>query len=98
MYSVSLNKQAIKDIQKAIDYFESKSSGLGDKFELEIDEYIKSLERSPLFQIRYGNIRCLPLKKFHFMIHFRVDLIKKHVFVEAIIHTSQDPRDWLSSH
>lgn len=94
MYTVYIDKRAVDDIRCAIDYYESKVLGLGEKFEIEVDEYINSLELNPFFEIRYNDVRCLPLKKFPYMIHFRIDKVINKVFIDAVLHTSLDPKIW----
>ena len=42
------------------------------KFKTELNAYVDTLKKSIAFQVRYSDIRCLPLKKFPFMIHFSV--------------------------
>ena len=94
IYTIQVKDQAIDDIQNAIDYYNTKAYGLGSEFEEEVNEYINVLKTTPLFRIRYGYVRCLPLKRFPFMIHYVVDELHCHVDIYAIAHTSQDPRTW----
>lgn len=93
-FVVEIDQRAIKDIQKAIDYYDEQQIGLGQKFENYINKYFKILAKNPLFQIRYDNIRCLPLRKFPFMIHFSVDEESQKVLVYAIINTNLDPKTY----
>ncbi len=95
-FILELDPRAIKDIQEAIDYYDEQLTGLGEKFETYLNKYIKSLSKNPFFHFRYDNIRCLPLKKFPFMIHYTVDENIKAVYIHAIINTSKDPKEyWL---
>lgn len=93
-YKIKIDRRALKDIQDIIEYYESKSIGLGVKFENELDIFIDTLSRNPLFQIRYEKVRCLPLRKFPFMIHYTVDESKCTVFIHAVFHTSRSPKLW----
>ena len=65
---------AIQDVQDAVDYYDEQSFGLGEKFERELNQFLETLEVSPFFQNRYNAVRCLPLKKFPFMVHLLLEL------------------------
>lgn len=97
-FSVSYQNEALLHLQKTIDYYNSKQNGLGKRFGSEVIKTSKKLEKNPYFQIRYDNIRCVPIKKFPFMIHFLVQEELKKVRIYAILHTSLDPDQfWVNS-
>jgi len=59
-------------------------------------ETLKTLQQNPHFQIRYNDIQCLPLKDFKYMIHFKVDEIKKEVHIYAVLSTYLNPKEsWI---
>jgi hypothetical protein len=83
------------DIQEAIDWYNSKQEGLGKLFLTELKKYLNLLQQTPKsFAIRYNTTRCLPLKKFPFLIHYRVDDEENTIYVDAILHTSRNPEIW----
>jgi hypothetical protein len=82
-----------RDVQEAITYYNSKKEGLGSIFYKALKVRYKSLKTNPFFQIRYQNIRCLPMKKFPYMIHFTLDEDSKTVFIEGVFNTSLNPDD-----
>jgi len=41
------------DIQQAIDYYDAKQIGLGEKFEAALDKRLASIQNNPFYQIRY---------------------------------------------
>lgn len=95
-FLVTVLPRALYDIQDAVYYYESLSPGLGRKFFEEVDTFMQVLTKSPFYQVRYDNVRCLPLKKFPYIIHFRVDEVQRLVRVEAIINCHQNPgTSWL---
>jgi plasmid stabilization system protein ParE len=96
-FAVLLEPRALADIQQAIDYYDSRQAGLGKKFESTIDKHFLVISRNPFFQIRYSGIRCLPVKKFPFLIHFVVDEKRKEVFIISVFHTSKNNTEWLNS-
>lgn len=93
-YAIVIDSRAIQDIQKAIDYYDEQQSGLGQKFEHALNKHLLTLEKNPFFHIRYDNVHCLPVTKFPYMVHFTVDKKNKLVTVQAIFHTSIDPKKW----
>jgi len=94
-YEVLVGARALADLRQAIDYYNTQQKGLGKKFELVIDKHFSEIGKNPFYQLRYSFIRCLPLKKFPFMIHYFVDEKRKKVFIVSVLHTSKNPDRWL---
>lgn len=96
-FKINLNPNAISDLQAAIDYYEDRLPGLGRKFEKTVDRYFLTISKNPFYQVRYDNVRCLPIKKYPFMIHFVIDESALVVKIQAILHTSLNPdKNWTS--
>lgn len=93
-YKIYIDSRAIKDVQNSIDYYDEQVPALGKKFENEVDRHLTLLKSNPFFQIRYDNVRCLPLKKFPFLIHFTINEIEQTVIIRAVFHTSLSPSKW----
>jgi hypothetical protein len=93
-FVVVIDALAIRDIQEAIDYYDEQSNGLGKRFESELNNYLSILEKNPLLRIRYDTVRCLPLEKFPFMVHFTVNENQQVVTIRAVFHTSLNPLKW----
>jgi hypothetical protein len=93
-YNLFIGPGALADVQDAMDYYDEVKDGLGSRFVEELDEELKVLEVNPFFEIRYDAVRCLPMKKFPFMIHFSVDESKNELKIRAILHTSRSPKVW----
>lgn len=94
VYKIVISPLAINDIQQAIDYYDEQQPGLGEKFESALNEYLLVLRKHPLFQLRYDEVRCLPLPKFPFMIHFTVSETENIVSIHAVFHTAKNPKNW----
>ena len=86
-YQVVLDHRALQDIQQAIDYYNKQEPGLGERFENTINDVFQILETHPFYQIRYDNVRCLPLKYFPFMIHYTLNEENQSVQVVAVFNT-----------
>jgi hypothetical protein len=96
MYTVFVEDRAANDIQNAIDYYDNQLVGLGYKFEKAVDNEFIALAKNPFYQIRYNDIRCKPIKKFLYLIHFQINESEKFVNVFAIINTNKDPdKNWV---
>ena len=93
-YSVKIEPIALQDVQQAVDYYDDKLAGLGEKFEAELNEHIIFLETNPHFQVRYKKVHCLPLRKYPYMIHYTIDEENKLVTVRGVFHTSRNPELW----
>lgn len=89
-----LEPSAKIDIQNEINYYNNQQKGLGKKFHFEIKHYFKAIKKNPFYQIRYKNIRCLPLKKFPIMIHYTVDEDKQQIIIRAVINTHRNPTEY----
>lgn len=93
-FTISIDKRAILDIQEAINYYDNQQVGLGRKFERELNKYFLALEKNPFFLVRYDHVRCLPIRKFPYMVHFSVVEDEKMVIIHAVFHTSLDIQKW----
>lgn len=91
IFEIVIEPRAILDIQSAIDYYESKQIGLGERFYEIIDEYLKILSNNPFFEIRYKDYRGLPIKNFPFIIFYFIDEKIKTVYVMSVFNTSLNP-------
>ena len=74
-FTILIDARAIQDIQEAINYYNNQQIGLGKKFENKLNKYIVALEKNPFFIVRYNQVRCLPMKKFPYMVHSILRLI-----------------------
>lgn len=86
-----ISPHAIEDIQTGIDYYNSKQKGLGEKFYEATDSAMNAIRKNHYYQIRYSNVRCLPVKHFPFMIHYVFEQSMERVIIYAVLHTSLNP-------
>jgi len=94
-FKLIYNPEVHKDIQEAVDWYNQQQQGLGRRFFSIIKTYFTALKDSAThYAIRYDDIHCMPVKKFPYMIHYRIDYKNKFVKVEALFHTSQNPEKW----
>ncbi|TAH00686.1 MAG: type II toxin-antitoxin system RelE/ParE family toxin [Sphingobacteriales bacterium] len=91
MYNILIEDRAIIEIENAIEYYETKLVGLGYNFKIELSKSFDALSINPYYQIRYKNVRCKPLKKFPFLIHYTVNKANEIVEIYAVVCTHQNP-------
>ncbi|MGB1004645.1 MAG: hypothetical protein ACPGVC_10460 [Salibacteraceae bacterium] len=94
-YKLIFNPQVYLDIQNQVDYYfdETKSHSLGKRFVNAVKLELLKLEQNALhYEIKYDDIRCLPIPKIPCRAHFRV--IENIVWVEVIIGTKENPKKW----
>lgn len=72
-FKIQINSEAYQDIQEGVDCYNKHRKGLGKEFHIEVKNGFEKLKYLSFFQIRYDQTRCLPLKRFPFMIHYNVD-------------------------
>ena len=95
-YLIKINKRALNDIQKALNYYDKIDTSIGDKFQKNLDKVIADITNNPFYQIRYSDVHCMLVKKFPYMIHFQVNEKKNTVIIRAIINTSKNPdTNWI---
>ena len=93
-FTIKIEPEALKDIQESIDWYNEQQPGVGHEFHSDVKATFKKIKSNPYFQVRYDNVRCFPMKKYPFMVHFTVDDKNKTVVVRAIFNTSRDPDIW----
>lgn len=93
MLSLQIRTLAKNDIQEIVDYYDSISPKLADKFLQQLFSAFDLLLANPqLFQLKYRATRVLYLKTYPFGIHYRID--ENEVIILAVIHTSRNPKTW----
>lgn len=93
-FTLVIDPGVIRDIQEAIDYYDEQQTGLGERFEAALNKHLLTLEKNPFFRIRYDDVRCLPVKKFPYIVHFTIDEVQQVVTIRAVFHTALNPKKW----
>lgn len=93
-YKLVIKPEVYTDIQSGVDWYNSKQEGLGRRFFEAIEKEYVVLKKAPVFQVRYDDVHCLPVKKFPYMIHFIVEENAKVVVVLGVINTYLNPEKW----
>jgi|SRR5690554_6045697 len=94
-FTLDIEPEAFDDIKEAVNFYNSRKPGLGKRFFNTIDKHFDFLMKNySSFAVRYDDIRCMPVKKFPYMIHYRVLENQQTVSVKAIFCTHNDPDKW----
>ena len=95
IFSVEYNPEFYNDLAHAVDWYNDRQAGLGDRFFNEVKKRTETLSTfALLFAVKYDNIRCVGIKKFPYLVHYRVNEQNLTVKVEALLHTSRDSKIW----
>jgi len=91
-YSIKAKRQADKDVEEAMDWYEEQRPGLGAEFLFEFLAFCDKISRHPThFTPKYPPYRRSLMKKFPYAIHFAVNEKAKEVVILAIWHIKRDP-------
>lgn len=90
-FKIKIEPEAVYDIQQGVIWYDRQKKGLGRKFHSEIIASFNRLKTQPYFQKRYEDVRCSPLKKFPFMIHYTIGEKEKLIVIRAVLNTFRNP-------
>lgn len=90
MFEVIYKKSAQQHLKKIALWYLDKKAGLEQRFLDEIDNATDILSINPFFAFRYKSLRSYVLKKFPYIIFYRVEEEKSVVIVFAVLHTSRN--------
>ncbi|MBK8566027.1 MAG: type II toxin-antitoxin system RelE/ParE family toxin [Saprospiraceae bacterium] len=91
-YNVVLLQTARQGLWEAIDWYNEQSVGLGNELMAEFFEHLKKLPENPhRFKYILKPFRRLRLKRFPYLIIFRIDEARQRVVVAVFWHEKRDP-------
>lgn len=90
-FNLVIDYRADEDIDKAIEYHQSKSNNKALRLFNAIQAVYTILKENPFFENRYAQIHCLPIPKFNYMFHFTINENTKTVHIHAFINTHKNP-------
>ncbi|MDT8414443.1 MAG: type II toxin-antitoxin system RelE/ParE family toxin [Flavobacteriaceae bacterium] len=92
-YKIIVSPIASKNIEEAVEYYIKEATRkVASDFLKDFKETYKALQINPFYQFHDNNYRFLPFDKFPYVAFFIVDEPSKTVFINAIFHTSQNPK------
>lgn len=92
VFKIKILPLAEKEIEESIEFYESRSTGLGKQFLTYLRSYLKVLKTNPeLFEIkRQPGYREMTLVKFPFVIIY--EIIGNEIIIYSVFHTSRNPK------
>jgi hypothetical protein len=91
-YALKITPEALREIQQAIDYYNSCSKGLGRRFNLDLQEQFTLIKKNPFARsVRFDDVRFAMLDRFPYAAHFTIDEPARTVRVQAVLSHYQDP-------
>jgi hypothetical protein len=95
MFKVIYADEVYDDIQNALDFYNSRGKGLGTRFLKSVKNQILKIKSNAFgFQVRYNNVRCIPINKFPYTIHYKVVTETNIIMIIAIFCNFQNPEIW----
>jgi mRNA-degrading endonuclease RelE of RelBE toxin-antitoxin system len=95
-YRVIYAPEVKTDLQESIDWYNDKLPGLGARFFQNVKEQLDYIEKNPYaVAIRYDEIRCIKVKAFPYLIHFKVEKETNTIKIIAVFNTSRNPAIWI---
>ena len=92
---VVMRAEATQDAEDARDFYEEKRVGLGQKFLDRMNARVAQIGFMPeLFGVAWKNVRAVRIKKFPYVIYYRV--FTDRVEVLAVMHGSREQSAWQS--
>lgn len=90
IYDLIIKEEANNEIIESFLYYESKSEGLGGKFEIHLGIYFDRISKYPYhYQIKRNPYREAFIKKFPFIIIY--EIIENKVVVYSVFNTKRSP-------
>jgi toxin ParE1/3/4 len=83
------------DLIEAIDWYDSKSKGLGDRFRAAVRAALADIEKSPeLYPLAFPdlNVRFYRIRRFPYLILYRVEA--SMTLVISVRHGASNPEKW----
>jgi plasmid stabilization system protein ParE len=90
-YKIIVSPRAQKEIENAIDYYALYSVDAPISFITFLKEAYKTLETTPIYRVRYKNVRALKLKKFPYELYFIINEDKNTVRLLSCFHNKRNP-------
>lgn len=93
MQNISFHPDIFYEVSSAYDWYEVRSSGLGEQFLTELEHAYNLIVITPLYWAKFsGKYRKYLLKRFPFGVIYRID--KSKIYVVAVMHLSRKPGYW----
>jgi ParE-like toxin of type II ParDE toxin-antitoxin system len=94
-YNLIITEKAFEEYSDAFWFYENSRVGLGDEFEMEVENLIELICKNPFsFPRKYKRFREVPTRKFPFLIVY--EIILETVVIHSVFHTKRNPDSKIS--
>ena len=94
-YVVLIEKDAEKDLDEIIAWYEKEQAGLGNSFIKYFESAIRIIANNPnIFQAVYRDARHVMLEKFPYSVYYYINEIKKEIIIYTVIHQHRNQKIW----
>lgn len=93
-FEILILQRAQIELEQAYEYYAKISQSVLNSFDNQLEEAYRSLETNPFFEVKYKNMRTLPLKSYPYMLFFIVSESEKLVRIYSIFNTYQNPEKY----
>lgn len=95
MFKLVYANEVYDDIQNAVDFYNSREKGLGTRFFKTVKIQLSKIKSNAYgFQVRYHDVRCIPINKFPYTIHYKVVTETNIIMIVALFCDYQNPEIW----
>lgn len=91
-YQLMVQQRFEDELNDSLDYYEGISSLVRVTFQKQLSLCFDALRINPYYQIRYKNVRAIPLKKFPYVLFFYINEESKQVFLLSCFQAQQSTR------
>jgi toxin ParE1/3/4 len=92
-YSLAFSQETRQEIIESIVRYNQEKENLGFEFYAELNEKLSLIAKSPLhYSIRFKTIRTIQMRKFPYLIYFKIDERKSSLIILGVLHTSRNPQ------
>ncbi len=92
-HSLVFSQESRQEIIESIVWYNQEKENLGFEFYAEVNEKLSLIVKSPLhYSIRFKNIRSTQIRKFPYLIYFKIEEEKSSVIILGVLHTSRNPQ------
>ena len=86
VFRVRFSSIAERQYLEATLHYDSLQSGLGNRFEAEVDKATSSLKTFCKYEVKFDQIRRYNLKRFEYSLYYRVFEDQNLIQIEAVLH------------
>ncbi|CAN5444757.1 hypothetical protein BH10BAC2_BH10BAC2_36580 [soil metagenome] len=90
-FKVRYSPESLQEIKRIVDYYNTISNGLGERFKKNFIAEIAATKKAPFTRsFRYDEVRFAVVKKFPYAAHYTIDESNHIIKIQAVLGFAQD--------